>query len=78
MKLIQHINGVVVDVRNAHEGIAIEGIALAEGIPTFEPREGYNGVLMYGDDGLYWHYEEAPVIDEVTGEEFINMVQEVL
>lgn len=64
MKLIQHIGGVVVEIRNAHEGIAIENIALADGIPTFEPREGYNGVLMYGDNGLYWEYEEAPDIDE--------------
>lgn len=78
MKLVQHINGVVVDIRNAHEGITIEGIAFAEGIPTFEPKEGFNGVLKYGESGLYWDYEEAPEIDEVTGEEFMDMVQEVM
>lgn len=77
MKIIQHIGGVVVDIRNAHDGITIEGIALVESIPTFEPREGFNGVLKY-DNGLYWDYEEAPVNDDVTGEEFMDMVQEVL
>lgn len=69
MKLIQHIDGVVVSIRDAHEGITMDGIALADSIPTFEPREGFNGVLMYGENGLYWDYEEAPE-PEVSEEEY--------
>lgn len=78
MKLIQHINGVVVDVRDAREGLTLENLAVVDGIPAFEPREGYNGVLMYGPQGLYWEYVEVPVSDEISGEELAQMIGEVL
>lgn len=78
MKLIQHDNGVVVEIRDARAGTTLDNIALAEAVPPFEPREGYNGVLMYGEGGLYWDYQEAPVSDEVSGEELAQMIEEVL
>lgn len=78
MKLIQHVNGVVVDIRNAREDATISNIALVDNIPAFEPKDGYNGVLKYGENGLYWDYEEAPANDEISGDEFMNMVGEVL
>ena len=78
MKLIQHINGVVVEIRDAREGLTLENIALADGIPAFEPREGCNGVLMYGPQGLYWEYVEVPVSDEISGEELAQMLEEVM
>ena len=78
MKLIQHINGVVVDVRNARDDMTLENIAIVEGVPTFEPKEGHNGVLMYGESGLYWEYVEAPVSDEISGDEFLSMIEGVL
>ena len=78
MKLIQHTNGVVVEIRDAREGTTLENIALVEAVPTFEPREGCNGVLMYGAQGLYWDYVEVPQVDEVSGEELAAMIGEVL
>ena len=78
MKLVQHINGVVVEIRDAREGLTLENLAIVDGIPAFEPREGCNGVLMYGADGLYWEYEAVPVSDEISGEELAAMLGEVM
>lgn len=78
MKLIQHINGVVVDILNVRDDATMETIALVDSIPVFEPREGYNGVLKYGENGLYWDYEAVPVNDEIPSEELQTMIEEVL
>lgn len=78
MKLIQHINGVVVDILNVRDDATIENIALVDDIPTFEPKEGYNGILKYGDSGLYWDYEEASVNNEIPAEELQTLIEEVL
>lgn len=74
MKIIQHINGVVVDILNARQDITAESIAVVDSIPAFEPREGHNGVLMYGENGLYWHYEPVPVTDEISDTEALNIL----
>ena len=78
MKLIQHTNGVVVDIRDVREGTTLENLAIVEAVPTFEPREGCNGVLMYGSDGLYWEYVEVEQSDEVSGDELAQMIGEGL
>ena len=78
MKLIQHTNGVVVEIRDVREGTTLADLALVEAVPPFEPREGHNGVLMYGVDGLYWDYVEAPQTDEVSGDELAAMLEEVM
>lgn len=75
MKIIQHINGVVVDIRNAHKGITMENVALAEEIPAFEQREGFNGVLKYNENGfLYWDYEEVQESDELSDSEALDII----
>lgn len=74
MKIIQHINGVVVDIINARQDITAESIAVVDSIPVFEPREGHNGVLMYGDNGLHWHYEPVLVTDEISDAEALNIL----
>lgn len=78
MKLIQHTNGVVFDIRDVREGTALDNLAIVEAVPPFEPREGHNGMLMYGADGLYWEYVEVPQVDEVSGEELAAMLEEVM
>lgn len=70
MKIIQYnTDGVVVDILNARSDATMDSLALVDGIPAFTPREGYNGVLMYGGDGLYWDYVAAPINEEPTVEE---------
>lgn len=78
MKLIQYINGVVVDILNVRNDTTAENIVLIDDIPTFEPKEGYNGILKYGESGLYWDYEEVIVNDEISSEELQTMIEEVL
>ena len=78
MKIIQHINGVVVDILNARQDATAANIAVVDSIPAYEPKEGYNGVLKYGNNGLYWEYVEVPVNDNITDEEFVNMIEEAL
>lgn len=78
MKIIHHINDEVVDILNARDDITVESIAVVDSIPAFEPKEGFNGVLKYGEDGLYWEYVEAPVIDEISDKEFVEMIEEAL
>jgi hypothetical protein len=78
MKIIQHINGVVVDIINARQDTTAENIAVVESIPAFEPREGYNGILMYGDSGLYWAYEAVPASDEISDTEALNIIMGVV
>lgn len=74
MKIIQHINGVVVDIRTAHKGITMENVALAEKIPAFEQREGFNGVLKYNGSDLYWDYEEVQESDELSDSEALDII----
>ena len=75
MKLIQHINGVVVDILNVRSDAMIESIAIVSEIPAFEHREGYNGVLKYSEEnGLYWDYEEVVVTDDITDTEALNII----
>jgi hypothetical protein len=79
MKIIQFIDGIVVDILNAREDITADTIAIADSIPTFEPREGFNGILKYSNEnGLYWDYVEIETNNEITDEEFINMIEEVM
>ena len=74
MKIIQHINGVVVDILNVRQDATADSIALVDAIPAFEAKEGYNGILMYGDSGLYWAYEAVPVSDEISDTEALNII----
>ena len=78
MKIIQHVNGVVVDVINVRSDATLENITLTDSIPEFEHREGYNGVLKYNENGLYWDYEEVIISDEIPAEELQTMIEEVL
>ena len=56
MTIIQHINGIVIDILRCRDDTTNENIAVVNSIPTYEPREGYNGVLKYGENGLYCDY----------------------
>lgn len=78
MKLIQHTNGVVVDILNVKDDATMESIILVDSIPDFEPKEGYNGVLKYNENGLYWDYVLAPVSDKIPAEELQTMIEGVL
>lgn len=74
MKIIQHINGTVVDILNVREDITNNNIAVVDSIPSLEPQEGYNGILKYGENGLYWDYEPAPTSDEISDTEALNII----
>lgn len=78
MIIIQHNNGVVVDILNCRDDATNENIVIAPSIPIYEPREGYNGVLKYGENGLYWDYEQVEESNEISSEEFKAMVDEVM
>lgn len=62
------------DIFNARDDATNENIALVDFIPSFEPREGYNGILKYGENGLYWDYELAPTSDEISDSEALNII----
>lgn len=66
MKIIQHNNGVVVDIINARQDATAENIAIVDRIPACEHRDGYTGVLMYGENGLYWAYKEAKASEHIS------------
>lgn len=75
MKIIQYdADGVVVSILNARSDATMNNIALADDIPVFAPKDGYNGVLKYGDNGLYWDYEEVPVSDEISAKEALDII----
>lgn len=81
MKIIQFKDNKVVDILNVREDATIETLAVVKDIPTFEPKEGFNGELRYSaDTGLYWEYIEHPPVDEreISNAEFGKMVEEVL
>lgn len=62
--IITHKNGKITDIKRTGDSITIENIAVVNDIPKFEPKEGYNGVLMYSaEKGIYWDYEEAPIVE---------------
>lgn len=75
MKIIQHINGVVVDILNARIDATIENITVVNELPIFEPREGFNGVLKYSEEnGLYWDYREVTPSDEISDSEALDII----
>ena len=76
MIIIQHSNGVVIDILRCRDDATNENIAVVNSIPAYEPREGYNGVLKYGENGLYWDYElsETSDEDEISNEEALNIL----
>jgi hypothetical protein len=76
MKLIQYINGVVVDILNVRNDATMENIALVDSIPVFEHKEGYNGVLKYGESGLYWDFEAIPSVEDqdIPAEEALAII----
>lgn len=79
MKIIQHINGTVVDIINSRNDATIENIVVVENIPTYESKEGYSGELKYSvENGLYWDYVQNPIDNEIPAEEFQSMLEEVL
>lgn len=78
MIIIQHNNGVVVDMLNCRDDATNENIKVVASIPEYTPQEGYNGILKYGENGLYWDYELAKVSNEISSEEFQAMVDEVM
>lgn len=76
MIIIQHSNGVVIDILRCRDDTTNENIAVVNSIPAYEPREGYNGVLKYGENGLYWDYELSETSDEyeISNEEALNIL----
>ena len=81
MKLIQiNEENKVVDILNIREDATQDSIFVVNDIPTFIPKEGFNGVLMYNKEtGLYWDYIEVPVIEEeISNEELGAMIKEVI
>lgn len=76
MIIIQRSNSVVIDILRCRDDTTNENIAVVNSIPAYEPREGYNGVLKYGENGLYWDYElsETSDEDEISNEEALNIL----
>lgn len=76
MIIIQHSNNVVTDILRCRDDTTNENIAVVNSIPDYEPREGYNGVLKYGENGLHWDYElsETSDEDEISNEEALNIL----
>ena len=74
MKIIQHNNGVVVDIINIRDDATHDNIVVVNDIPAYETRDGFNGVLMYGEDGLYWNYEEVENNNFISNEEALNII----
>lgn len=66
MKIIQHIDGVVVDIINVRDDVTAENIIAVDSIPPCEHRTGYNAILKYGENGLYWDYEEAAATEQTN------------
>ena len=78
MIIIQHNNGVVVDMLDCRDDATKENIKVVASIPEYTPQEGYNGILKYGENGLYWDYEQVEESTEISSEEFQAMVDEVM
>lgn len=76
MIIIQHSNGIVIDILRCRDDTTNENITVVNSIPAYELREGYNGVLKYGENGLYWDYElsETSDEDEISNEEALNIL----
>lgn len=76
MIIIQHSNGIVIDILRCRDDTTNENTAVVSSIPAYEPREGYNGILKYGENGLYWDYElsETSDEDEISNEEALNIL----
>lgn len=67
--VITHENGKVIDIRQTELNITTDNIVVVDAIPEFVQQEGYNGILKYNaENGLYWDYELAPVIDPEQAE----------
>ena len=62
-------DGKVVDIMKARADATAEAMKVVGDIPTYEPKRGYRGELMYNSEqGLYWADVEVPAVipGEVT------------
>lgn len=78
MIIIQHNNGVVVDIFNCRNDATNNNISVETSIPEYIPKDGYNGILKYNEHGLYWDYEVVQESNDITSDEFQAMIEEVL
>lgn len=78
MIIIQHNNGIVTDILNCRDDATNENIKVVASVPEYTPQEGYNGILKYGENGLYWDYELAEISNNISAEELQTMIEEVL
>ena len=78
MIIIQHSNGVVVDILYCRDDATNENIKVVASVPEYTPQEGYNGTLKYGENGLHWDYEPAEVSKDIPSEELQTMIEGVL
>lgn len=78
MIIIQHNNGIITDILRCRDDATNNNIAVVDSIPVCEPQKGYNGILKYGENGLYWDYELAEVSNDISSEELQTMIEEVL
>lgn len=78
MIIIQHSGSVVTDILKCRDDATSNNIVVVASMPVYEPKDGYNGILKYGTDGLYWDYEQVPVSDEISSDELQTMIEEVL
>ena len=74
MKIIQYINGSVVDIINARADATNNNIAVVESIPAFIPKDGYSGLLKFNGESLYWEYIENVVTDEISDSEALDII----
>lgn len=79
MKIIQHKNGVVIDIRELRDDASTENTIIVDELPERERRPGFSAFLKYNEEqGLYWDYEEVIRSNKVTAAEFQKMLEEVL
>ena len=77
MKKMIQVNGEgrVVDITNVRDDANTENMVMVDMIPEFVPQEGYEGVLKYNEDGLYWEYKAVePTERQLTSDEALNII----
>lgn len=61
-----------------HDFTAPDVLVLDE-MPKFLHQDGKIATLKYNEaDGVHYEYADAPANDEITGDEFVEMLEEVM
>lgn len=77
--LIIHDGENIKHVERIGHDFTAEDVLVVDEMPEYTHQEGKSAKLKYSEaEGLHYEYTDIPLTEEVTGDELLGMIEEVL